>query len=153
MHKSSSGVTGSHAWPPEVAIWSSVDRVLTVLQCSHPTLGNSLSPIPVEAFPNGGSLDVDGLFQQEFLRSPGPVNHRCVLQNTSVVDWARRPEELLLKEAIHIQRTPVGERLNRDGGKGVPKCWMATLKHSEDAVNRRPNRNFRRPSVASGDTG
>ena len=37
------------------------------------------SPIPVDAFPSRGPLDVDGLFQQEFLRSPGPVNHRCVL--------------------------------------------------------------------------
>ena len=54
-------------WPP-----------LTALQCSRPTLGNSLPPIPVQAFPSRGSLDVDGLIQQEFLRSPGPVDHQCV---------------------------------------------------------------------------
>ena len=37
------------------------------------------SPVSVEAFPSRGALDVDDLFQQEFLRSPGLVDHRCVL--------------------------------------------------------------------------
>ena len=170
------------------------------------------SPIPGDAFPSRGPLDVDGLFQQEFPRSPGPVNHRCVLpvdgtgnpvhrvglllfftkvkdallvekqanvaywipcscgkayigetkrrlesrlreyqdacqtqsllksavaehawgshhpinwKDTSVIDWARRPEELLLKEAIHIQRTPAGERINRDRGREFPSVgWL-----------------------------
>ena len=65
------GVTESHALPPEVAVRSPVDCTLTALQCSHLTLGYSLPPVSVEAFPSRGSLDVDGLFQQEFLRSPG----------------------------------------------------------------------------------
>ena len=47
--------------------------------------GDSLPPIPVEAFPSRGPLDVDGLFQQEFLRSPGPVDHRCVFPVDVVV--------------------------------------------------------------------
>ena len=53
-----------------------------------------------------------------------------------LIDRAKRPEELLLKEAIHIQSTPAGECLNRDGGKGIPKGWMAALKRSEGTVNR-----------------
>ena len=53
-------------------------------------------------------------------------------------------EELLLNEAIHIQVSPAGKCLNRDGGKGIPRCWTAALKRSEGAANRRPNRNFRR---------
>ena len=60
-------------------VWPPVGHLLTALQCSRPTLGNSLPPIPVEAFPSRGPLDVDDLFQQEFLRSPGPVDHRYVL--------------------------------------------------------------------------
>ena len=77
-HKPSLGVTGSHALPPEVAVRSPIDCALTALQCNHPTLGYSLPPVSVEAFPSRGALDVDGLFQQEFLRLPGLVNHRGV---------------------------------------------------------------------------
>ena len=80
MHKSSLGVTGSHVLLLKVAVWSPVDHTLTVLKYSHPTLGNSFPPpVSVEVFPSRGALDVDGLFQQEFLRSPGPVDHLCVL--------------------------------------------------------------------------
>ena len=74
-HKSSLAVTRSRYLPPEVAVWSPVGRPLIALQCSRPTPENSLPPIPVEAFPSRDPLDVDGLFQQEFFRSPGPVNH------------------------------------------------------------------------------
>ena len=79
-------------------------------------------------------------------------HHPINWKDTSVIDRTRRPEELLLKEAIHIQSTPAGEHLNRDGGKGIPKYWMAALKRSEGAVDQRPNRNFQRQSVASSDT-
>ena len=77
-----------------------------------------------------------------------PINWKDI----SMINWARRPEELLLKEVIHIQRTPAGERLNRDGGKGIPKCWTAALKRSKEVANRWPNHDFRRQTVASGDT-
>ena len=66
-----------------------------------------------------------------------PINWK----DTLVVDRARRPEELLLKVAI-----------NRNGGKGIPRCWAAALKHSEGAANQRPNSNFRQQTVASSDT-
>ena len=79
-------------------------------------------------------------------------HHHINWKDTSVIDWARRPEELLLKEAIHIQGTPTGECLNRDGGKGIPRCWMAALKRSEGTANRQPNLNFRRQVTASGDS-
>ena len=79
-------------------------------------------------------------------------HHPINWKDTLVIDRARRPEELLLKEAIHIQSTPAGELLNRDGGKGIPKCWMATLKRSEGVVNWQSNCNLRQQSVASGDT-
>ena len=45
-----------------------------------------------------------------------------------------------------------GERLNRDGGKGIAKCRMDALKCSEGIVDRRLNCNFRWQSVAFGDT-
>ena len=79
-------------------------------------------------------------------------HHHINWKDTSVIDWARRPEELLLKEAIHIQGTPAGECLNRDGGKGIPWCWKAALKRSEGTANRQPNLNFRRQVTASGDS-
>ena len=56
----------------------------------------------------------------------------------------RRPAELLLKEAIHIQGTPARECLNKGGRKGIPRCWTAALKLSEGAANWQPNCNFRR---------
>ena len=74
-HKPSLGVTRSCDLLPKVVVWSPVGRLLTALQCSRPTLGNSLPPIPVQKFPSRAPLDVDGLFQQEFLRSSGPVDH------------------------------------------------------------------------------
>ena len=46
-------------------------------------LGIPLPPISVETVPSRGTLDVDDLFQ-EFLRSPGPVNHRCLLDGCLV---------------------------------------------------------------------
>ena len=84
-HKSSLAVAGSRYLPPDVAVWLPVSRPLTALQCNRPTPGDSLPPIPVEAFPSRGPLDVDGFFQQEFLRSPGPVDHRCVFPVDVVV--------------------------------------------------------------------
>ena len=159
-NKSSLAVSGSRYLPPEVAVRLPVGRPLTALQCSRPTPGDSLPPIPVEPFPSRCPLDVDGLFQQEFLRSPGPVNHRCVFPVDVVV---ASPGVLcncrLLQRlgSAGIQGTPAGECLNRDGGKGIPRCWTAALKRSEGAANRQPNRNFRqrliqRQVTASGDS-
>ena len=45
-HKSSLVVAGSRYLPPEVAAWLLVGRPLTALQCSRPTPGDSLPPIP-----------------------------------------------------------------------------------------------------------
>ena len=93
------GVTGSHALPLEVAVRLPVDCALTALQCGHRTLGDSLSPVSVEAFPRRGALDVDGLFQQDFLRPPGPVNHRGVLP----VDGMAAPPSVLCHRRL-LQR-------------------------------------------------
>ena len=82
--------------PLEVAVRSPVDYTLTALQCSHPTLGNSLPPISVEAVPSRGALDVDGLFQHEFLRSTGRVDHRCLLDGCLVTSghcWPSAADE------------------------------------------------------------
>ena len=37
-------------------------------------------------------------------------------------------QELLVKEALHIQMTPSEECFNRDGGLEVPGCWTAMMK-------------------------
>ena len=103
-------ITGCHRKPrfaAEVAVWSPVDRALTALQCSHPALRNSLPPVSVDAFSSRGALDVDGLFQQKFLRSPGPVDHRvlpvdgmvapqaCSATTDFCRDWVRHPDVTL----------------------------------------------------------
>ena len=49
---------------------------------------------------------------------------------------ARHPSELLLKEAIHSNMTPVEERLNRDTGLELPGCWVDTLRRQEGRTNR-----------------
>ena len=38
---------------------------------------------------------------------------------TRVLDRDARPVQLKIKEALHIERTPAINRLNRDGGGGV----------------------------------
>ena len=35
---------------------------------------------------------------------------------TRVLDRAARPVQLKVKEALHIEKTPANNRLNRDGG-------------------------------------
>ena len=118
------------------------------------TPGNFLPPIPVEAFPrlkeHQDACRTQSLQKSVVAEHAWGSHHPINWKDTSVIDRARRPEELLL--AIHIQGTPAGERLNRDGGKEIPRCWTAALKRSEGAANSRPNRNFRRQIAASGDT-
>ena len=56
---------------------------------------------------------------------PGGATIPSTGRQSSVIDQARRPEEHLLKETIHIQSTPAGERLNRDGRKEFPSIgWL-----------------------------
>jgi len=43
-------------------------------------------------------------------------HHPIVWEKTSMLDRARGQRELLLKEALHFQMTPVKECFNRDRG-------------------------------------
>ena len=63
-------------------------------------------------------------------------HHAIKWEETTVIDMARHPRELLLKEVIHIQMTPVEERLNRDTGLELPGCCVAALRRQEDSTNR-----------------
>ena len=133
IHKPSLGVTESCNLPPEVAVWSpAAPPPLLRFNAVVQHLGILFPPSLLRRSPAG----VPWMWLASFSRSSN-------WKDTSMIDWARRPEELLLKEAIHIQGTPAGERRNRDGGKGIPKGWTAALKRSEGAANRRPNHNFR----------
>ena len=56
-------------------------------------------------------------------------------ENRHPIDWGEttvldhgRGQELLLKEALHIQMTPSEEHFNRDGGLEVPGCWTAVMR-------------------------
>ena len=46
---------------------------------------------------------------------------------TTVLDHGRG-QQLLVKEARHIQMTPAEEHFNRDGGLEVPGCWTAVMR-------------------------
>ena len=61
-------------------------------------------------------------------------HHTIKWDETTEVDMASHPRELLLKEAIHIQMTPAEERLNRDTGLELPGCWVAALRRQEDST-------------------
>ena len=40
-----------------------------------------------------------------------------------------------VKEALHIEKTPANNRLNRDGGYELPGCWITTMKKLEGGGN------------------
>ena len=54
--------------------------------------------------------------------------HQVDWDATRVLDRAARPVQLKVKEALHIEKTPANNRLNRDGGYKLPGCWIATIK-------------------------
>ena len=56
------------------------------------------------------------------------TNRTSEWNETKVLDQARRRQELMIKEASHINLTPEDQRFNRDGGLELPACWVATLK-------------------------
>ena len=45
-----------------------------------------------------------------------------------------RGQELLVKEALHIQMTPSEERFNRDEGLEVPRCWTDVMSSQGGAI-------------------
>ena len=46
-----------------------------------------------------------------------------------------RGQELLVKEALHIQMTPSEEHFNWDGELDVPGCWIAVMRRQEGETN------------------
>jgi len=46
-----------------------------------------------------------------------------------------RGQELLVKETLHIQMTPVEECFNQDGGLEVPGCWTTVMKRQGERSN------------------
>ena len=41
----------------------------------------------------------------------------------------------MVKEDLHIQKTPANNGLNRDGDYELPGCWIATMKKLGGRVN------------------
>ena len=65
-----------------------------------------------------------------------------VWENHHPIDWEEttmldhgRGQELLVKEALNIQRTPSEERFNWDGGLEVPGCWIAVMRRQGGRSN------------------
>ena len=61
-------------------------------------------------------------------------HHPIDWEETIVLDHGRG-QELLLKEALHIQMTPSNERFNWDGGLEVPGFWIAVMRRQEGSSN------------------
>ena len=59
-------------------------------------------------------------------------HHPIHWEETTVLDHGRGQ---LLKEALHIQMTPVEERFNRDGGLEIPGCWTAVMRRQGGRSN------------------
>ena len=81
-----------------------------------------------------------GMMEKSAVAEHAWENHHPIdWEETTVLDHGRG-QELLLKEALHIQMTPSDERFNRDGGLEVPGCWTAVQV---------PPQNIRREGIAS----
>ena len=61
-------------------------------------------------------------------------HHPIDLEEATVLDHGRR-QELLVKEALHIQMTPSEECFNWDGGLEVLGCWTAVMKRQGGRSN------------------
>ena len=60
-------------------------------------------------------------------------HHPIHWEETTVLDHGRG--QLLVKEALHIQMTPVEEHFNRDGGLEFPGCWTAVMRRQGGRSN------------------
>ena len=73
------------------------------------------------------------------------VNHIGLLTNhhpihwleTTVLDHGRR-QELLVKEALHIQMKPSEDHFNQEGELEVPDCWIVVLRRQGRSNPHRP---------------
>ena len=61
-------------------------------------------------------------------------HHPIHWEKITVLDHGRG-QELLVKEALHIQMTPSVERFDQDGGLEVPGCWTAVMKRQGGRSN------------------
>ena len=76
-----------------------------------------------------------GMMEKSAVAEHAWENHHPIdWEETTVLDRGRG-QELLLKEALHIQMTPSEERFNRDGGLEVPGCWIAVMRRQGGRSN------------------
>ena len=54
--------------------------------------------------------------------------HQVKWEDTRVLDRATRPVQLMVKEALHIHKTPANNRLNTEEGYELSSGWIATIK-------------------------
>ena len=76
-----------------------------------------------------------GMMEKSAVAEHAWENHHPIdWEETTILDRGRG-QELLLKEALHIQMTPSEERFNRDGGLEVPGCWIAVMRRQGGRSN------------------
>ena len=61
-------------------------------------------------------------------------HHPIHWEETTVLDHGRG-QQLLVKEALHIQITPSKHQFNRDGGLEVSGCWTTVMRRQEGRSN------------------
>ena len=62
-------------------------------------------------------------------------NHHPIHWEETIVLDHGRGQELLVKEALHIQVKPSEEHFNQDGGLEVPHCWTTVMRRQGGRSN------------------
>ena len=64
---------------------------------------------------------------KQSLLYPGNLLSSRDHQVRGVSGMVQNSPDLMIKEAIHIQTTPMNRLINRDKGAEIPGCWVATI--------------------------
>ena len=60
------------------------------------------------------------------------AGHRPDWGGVKILDTVSNKNELLAKEAIHMQQTPSKQLINRDNGWQIPEAWSSTLRKEKE---------------------
>ena len=79
-----------------------------------------------------------GVMEKSAIAEHAWENHHPInWEKTTVLDHGRG-QELLVKEALHIQMTPSEEHFKWGGGLEVPGCWIAVMRRQGGRSNHHP---------------
>ena len=76
-----------------------------------------------------------GMMEKSAIAEDAWENHHLIHWEETTVLNHGRGQELLVKEALHIQITPAEERFNRDEGLEVSGCWTGVMRRQGGRSN------------------